>query len=126
MLTSEWKSCVIDIDRATEFTGDDVDQYSEVANLGHNYEHVTVFVPTITSATITLYAQRSSLADGTNEIPYPIHFWHDNDADTNIAQATVAGTGGLYITFYIGGAQYIRVKSGANQAADRTFYLMGF
>lgn len=128
MLSSGWKTCLIDIDRASEFTGDDVDQYSELVDLGHNYKYLTVLIPSsMDSATVTPYLCHSgNEAAAEAEVPYPMHFWNDNDADTNIAQATVASTGGLYVTFWIGGAQYLRLKASADQDPDVTFYVLGF
>jgi len=124
MITSGWKSCTIDIDRSAEFTGDDVDQYSGLLDLGQNYKYATVFIPSgMDSATVTPYVQRTQNKD---DVPYAMHFWNDNDADTNIAQATVASTGGLYVTFWIGGAQYLRLKASENQDPDVVFYVMGF
>lgn len=122
-MASSWEAATIDIDRATEFSGDDVDRYSSVVDLGDNYEFATVFIPTITSAQITPYLQREADVD---LVPAVSHFFHDIDADTNVVQSTVAGTGGIVVTFNIGGSRYFRLHSGANQAADRTFYCRGF
>jgi len=119
----ERKSCLIDIDRSTEFTGDDVDQYSELVDLGSVFEFVRVEVPTITSATVTLTLQDDNAV---TTVPKPLHGWYDIDADTNVAIATVAATTSIWIVFKDVWAQYVRIKCGANQAADRTFYLKGF
>jgi hypothetical protein len=123
VIPGAWKSALIDIDRSTEFTGDDVDRYSKLVDLGMPFEFLTVIIPTITSAQITPYIQRTPSED---EVPVPVHFWNDSDADTDVVQSTVAGTGGLAVTFNIGGAQYVRLHSGANQIADRTLYARGF
>ena len=122
-MASDWKAATIDIDRATEFTGDDVDRYSSLVDLKDNYQFVTVFIPTINSAQVTPYLQRDSAVA---TIPVVSHFFHDIDADTNVVQSTIAGTGGIVITFNIGGCRYFRLHSSANQTADRTFYCRGF
>ncbi len=130
MIPGPRKDAVINITRVTEFTGDDVDQYSKVVDLEGAFEFLAVYVPTIDSATITPYVQRDShidtavVANGT--VPVPTHFFHDNDADTDIAQATVASTGGYFIVFNIGGEQFVRIKASQNQTANRTFSVRGF
>lgn len=119
---SRWVSALIDIDRATEFTGDDVDRYSKLIDLEDNYKYVTVFIPTIDSAQVTPYLQRN---DSIETVPVVCHFWNDADADTNVVQSTIAGTGGIVITYFIGNCQYLRLYTSANMTADRTFYVRG-
>ena len=123
-LAGPWKDAFIDIDRASEFTGDDVDQISKLVDLGGNYQDLMVMVPTITSAVVSVMTQESDKADGTNEIPLAINIL-DDDATGHFVHGTTAGTGGFYIVFHIGGAQYIRIKAAANQGADRTFRVRG-
>lgn len=117
-----WKAAVIDIDRATEFSGDDVDRYSSLVDLGDDFKYATVFIPAIDSAAVTPYLQRDGQVA---TVPVASHFWNDADADTNVIQSTVAGTGGITITFFVGCCQYLRLYTGANQTADRTFYVKG-
>ena len=58
MKVSAWKTALIDIDRATEFTGDDVDRYSKLVDLKENYEFLTVRLPALSaSAIISVYVQ---------------------------------------------------------------------
>ena len=116
-----WKSALIDITRATEFVGDDVDQYSELVDLGAEYENVMVLVPTITSATVGLCLQRDAAIA---TIPLPLHRL-DDDATGSFLDATTAAVTSLFTIFKVGAAQYLRVKCGANQAADRQFYVRG-
>lgn len=123
MLPTGWKPCLIDIDRASEFTGDDVDRYSELIDLGMPCEFITVIIPTMVSAQITPYIQRDG---NVASVPVPVHFWNDISADTDVVQSTVADTGGIAITFNIGGAQFFRLYSSANQTVDETFYIRGF
>jgi hypothetical protein len=119
----DWETVLMDIDRDAEFAGDDVDQYSSLVNLGAEYKYATVFIPALdAAATITPYLQRDSAIA---TVPVISHFWNDADADTNVAQATASGSGGLVITFFIGCCQYLRLKASADQAADRTFYVKG-
>jgi hypothetical protein len=47
-----WITALVDIDRDTEFTGDDVDQYSKMVDLGAEFANVLVTIPTITSSTV--------------------------------------------------------------------------
>lgn len=123
MKCSKWFTATIDIDRATEFTGDDVDQYSKLVDLLENYEFLTVhFDSAITSATLTPVVQ---VGPGVDEVPVPVHVL-DDDATGSFAHATTAGTTQVSVTFRIGGYQYVRLKTGANQAADETFKVRGF
>lgn len=117
-----WKNAVIDIDRDTEFSGDDVDRYSSLVDLGDDFKYATVFIPAIDSAAVTPYLQRDGQVA---TVPVASHFWNDADADTNVIQSTIAGTGGITITFFVGCCQYLRLYAGANQTADRTFYVKG-
>jgi hypothetical protein len=119
----ERKSCLIDTDRATEFTGDDVDQYSELVDLGSIFEFVRVEIPTITSSAVTLYIQEDGDED---TVPKPLHGWYDADGDATVAIATTAATTAICITFKDVWARYVRVRATSDQAADRTFYLKGF
>jgi hypothetical protein len=123
MKCSSWKTATIDIDRATEFDGDDVDQYSSLVDLGENYEFLTViFDSAITSSVITPYVQKTaSIA----EVPVPVHML-DADATGSFAHATTAGTTQLAITFRIGACQYVRLRAGSNQSDDETFSIRGF
>ena len=128
MFHSDWKTCLIDINRDSEFAGDDVDQYSKLVDLGRAFEKLVIIVPTIDSAAITVYVQRSP---GTDQVPVAVHHGYMYDASgagnawTTAAWTTTAGTGGFSITCNIDGHQFVRIRAGANQAADRTFYLRG-
>ena len=135
MRVSGWKTALVDIDRDEEFVGDDVDQFSQIADLGENYEFITVDMPAIDNATITPYVQMDKKvtkaldASGpaiVGTIPKPVHFFGDSDADTDVIQSTIATTGLISITFRIGGYQYIRIKLGANQDPDVPIQVQGF
>ena len=115
-----FQSALIDIDRATEFTGDDVDRYSELVDLGQVFSIVTVEIPTIDSASIYIYVQKDKYKSG---VPIPVHYMKSDD--TTAVLANTAGTGGNSITLLIGGYQFIRIYTTANQTADRTFYVRG-
>lgn len=116
-----WKAALIDINRSSEFTGDDVDQYSELVDLGEGFNDLLVLIPTIDSAVVSIYVQKGP---GKDEIPVSLNIL-DDDATGHFAHATTAGTGAIAIVFHIGGAEFIRIKTGQNQTADRTFYVMG-
>ncbi len=121
LLPGPVKEALVDIDRDTEFTGDDVDQYSKLVDLGGEFKYVLVYVPTITSATISLCVQRDPNID---TVPDPLNIL-DSNATGHFLSATTAGTAGMAILFHTGAVQYLRVKCGANQAADRKFYVRG-
>ena len=116
-----WKPALVDIDRDTEFTGDDVDQYSALVDLGADFSDVLVYIPTITSSTVGLALQKTAEID---EVPVALYRL-DDDATGNFLDATSAAVTSMYIKFHVGAAQYLRVKCGSNQAADRTFYVRG-
>jgi hypothetical protein len=125
-LHGSWVTATIDIDATAtgEFSGFDADQYSGYVDLGRAYDKVQVIIPTITSATISVYGIYD---DGTaikTNVPLPIYSL-DRDATGSFAQATTAATTSCIVTFDIYGFQYIRIKSGENQAADRVFYCKG-
>lgn len=124
MRPGRWQTCLVDIDRASEFTGDDVDQYSELIALGGAFEFVTVIMPALESTTpVTPYIQRGG---GEDEVPVPMYFFHDIDADTDVIQSSVSATGGYALIFRVGGAEFVRLYCGTTQTADRTFYVRGF
>ena len=117
----QWLPVLVDIDRATEFSGDDVDQYSALVDLGADFENVLVIVPTITSSTVGIAIQQTP---GIAEAPSPVYIL-DDDATGCFLHATTAATTAMAVKFEIGGARYLRIKCGSNQAADRTFYVRG-
>lgn len=122
MLYLPRKSCLVDIDRDTEFSGDDVDQYSALVDLGAKCDQVLIEVPTITSATITVYGQ---VGGDVLTVPKAVHYRQTSDNAT-AAWATTASTGAYFITCScLGGIQHIRLKSSEDQEADRTFYVTG-
>lgn len=116
------KIALIDIDRATEFTGDDVDRFSKLVNLGGVFDKVQVFVPALdAAAVVSLYLQKDQ-----NEDTVPVQLQaFDDDATGHFAHATTSGSGSIVITFECGAVQFLRVHCGADQAADRTFYVRG-
>jgi len=123
MQSSDWITVTLDYDRsATEFVGDDVDRFTDLVDLGAEYENILVFIPTIDSSVVTPYIQRDS-SEAT--VPVAMHIL-DDDATGSFAHATTASTGGIVVIFRIGAARYLRLYTGSNQTADRTFYVRGF
>jgi hypothetical protein len=120
-MPGKWKDALVDIDRAVEFSGDDVDQYSKLVDLGGDFNKVLVTIPTITESVVGIAVQETN---NPAEVPVIVNIL-DRDATGHFAQATTAGTAGMNIVFDIGGAQFIRIKCGSNQAADRTFRVRG-
>jgi hypothetical protein len=116
------KSALVDIDRASEFTGDVVDQYSALVDLENDYSHVLVYIPVIDSATVSLYLQRDGLVA---TVPSVLHIL-DADATGSFLHATTAGTTAKAIIYHVGATQYLRIYTSASQTADRTFYVRGF
>lgn len=105
----EWLDAVITI-------ADDDDLTAEV-NLGMPYDDMLIYVPTLTSATVTVHV--SIEAGGT--------FAALNSTDTDGSNAVVvagASTGGFYWRVPCG-FQFIKLKAGASQGADRTFKVRG-
>ena len=121
MRCTGWLEALVDIDRATEFTGDDVDQYSKLVDLGQDCDELVIDIPTITSSTVGVSVQKDGDVD---TIPVAVHYRQPTDLAT-AAWATTAGTAAHSITCKIGGYQFIRIKCGSNQAADRSFKVKG-
>lgn len=123
MKNSKWFTATIDIDRDTEFTGDDVDQFSDLIDLGDNYEYLLVLCDSvITSSTLAPWVQKTAEID---EVPVVMHIL-DDDATGSFAHATTAAVTQIAIIFRIGAIQYLRLRAGSNQAADETFSVRGF
>lgn len=123
MIPSQWFSVLLDYDRASEFTGDDVNQYSAVCDLGGAYEFVTVICPIMDSGDVTIYIQKTVAI---TEIPALMHVL-DYDATGSLVQtsATVS-TAAIALTFAIGGAQYFRLRTSGDQDQNITYYARGF
>jgi len=79
-------------------------------NLGKDFEYLQVILPTLTSGTVKL--QVSDEAGGTFK-----------DLGDGVTTATT--TGGYATTFKLGGYQFIKVVSSANQGAARTIKIRG-
>jgi len=122
MIAGGWKPVLMDIDRATEFAGDDVDQYSKLVDLGADFEFIVVVIPTITSSVIGVVIQRGAEED---EVPVRVYVL-DADATGSFLHAHTAAVTAQVIVFRVGAAEFIRIKADTNQAADRTFYVRGY
>jgi hypothetical protein len=121
MLHTGWLEALVDIDRSTEFTGDDVDQYSKLVDLGIDCDELTIDIPTITSSTVGVMVQKDKEVD---TVPIPVYYRQPTDLATAV-WATTAATTACSINMKLGGYQYIRIKCGSNQAADRSFKVKG-
>jgi len=124
MFSSDKKTATLDYDRAaTEFTADDVDRFTDLVDLGDNYEFITVEIPALdASGVVTPYVQWDDLIASD---PVPVHALA-SDATGSYAHATSSGAGGITVIFRIGGMRYLRMYVGADQAANRIFYIRGF
>ncbi|KKN23717.1 hypothetical protein LCGC14_0902180 [marine sediment metagenome] len=120
---SDWKTATLDFDRSSEFTGDDVDQFSSLVDLGEGYEYLSVFIPALSaSGTVSVWAQRDAAIA---TVPMVIHIL-DDDATGSFLHATSSGDGDIYVIFRIGGARYVRIRANADQTANRLFQIKGF
>ena len=114
MLTSAWYSALLDVDV-------DADATQEV-DLRGSYEFMTVTIPTLTQAS-TLEAQIARTSGGTF---FPMWRW-DADTANDLVGTTSSITTTRALTFYIGGAQFVKVGvAGADMSSDLTFYVRGF
>jgi hypothetical protein len=131
MFASDWKTATLVYDRADlEFTGDDVDQFSDVVDLGEGYESLGVFIPTLSAeGTVSVYAQRDPQIDKTTPangtVPTVVHIL-DDDATGSFLHATSSGPGDIFVIYRIGGARYVRIRVNANQTANRLWQIKGF
>jgi len=122
MIYSERVSVTLDFNRTpTEFTGDDVDQFTELISLNKPYEKLIIEVPTIESSTVQVHTQWD---DSISTVPSPLHEQGSVDS-TTILWATTAGTGGYTIVCDAGLVQHFRLRCGTDQTADRVFYVRG-
>ena len=112
MLAGPWQDVLIDQSEDGKL--------SEEADLGANYEFLTVLIPTITSSAITVH-----ITDTKGGTYYPL-FAFDGNATGDFAHATTAATTTHAVVFRIGGVQFIKINSDSAQAADRTFRVRGF
>ncbi len=102
MIHSDWKDCVITI------TSDD-DLSAEV-DLEKPCDELEVYIPTLTSASLTLYVSET----------------HGGTYSAVGSSVTVAAaTGGYFDTWILGGNQHIKIGTSAGQAANRTFRVRG-
>lgn len=124
MRNTGWIASLMDVDRKPlEFTGDDVDRFTSIIDLKGNYEFVTVIIPIMVSSTITVYIQMTPLV---SEVPVVLHIL-DEDAAGSFAQTSATiETAATALTFRIGGAQYFRLYTSANQTSNITWYAKGF
>ena len=119
---TDLQTALIDIDRAGEFSGDDVDQYSKLVDLGMEFNKLLIELPAMTSSTISIYVQRAAAVD---TVPKIVHRMRRNAA-TSEAWTTTASAGSLVIVCdQIGSVRYVRIKANTNQAADRAVLIGG-
>ena len=102
MIYSKWYEAVITI-------ASDDDLTAEV-DLEKPYETLIVIIPTLTSSNLTCYVSDSQ---GGTYVPL------GNSVTVD------AGTGGYCDVWDIGGNQFIKIKTSAGQAANRTFKVRG-
>ena len=122
MIAGEVKTALIDIGRAIEFSGDDVDRFSELVDLGQEFANVLVYIPTLDApGVVSLYIQRDGNED---TVPKQVMIL-DDDATGHFVHGTSSSAGDFYIVFHPGAVQHLRIYVAADQIADGTFYVKG-
>lgn len=119
MIEGEWKDCLIDIDRTpTEFSGDDVDRYSKLVDLGRAYEKLTIIVPaTVTAGELEIYVQElAAIAT----VPTKLHV-----VNTDTAYTVTLAASTCFTCDCVTGIRYLRLYSVTNQGQDVTFRIRG-
>lgn len=93
---------------------------SAAVALPKNVSRLVVYVPTITSATVSL------IVSANNGTTYDDLFCFNNGTNT-VLWSTAAGTGGMYVEVPCDMYPYTHVKvlAGAGQASNRSFVLYG-
>ena len=102
MIPSQWKNATI-----TYLT--DADLTAEV-DLEKPYENMTIIVPALDSTTLVCWA-----AEKTGGTYYTV----------GKSQSVEAGTGSYIDVWPICGLQYIKIETGTDQTANRTFRVRG-
>ena len=93
---------------------------SEEVNLGYSFQKLLVIIPTLgASGTSTVHI--SNTAKGTFVPLYAL----DDDATGDFAHATAAATTTKAVIFDIGGAQFVKIVSGASQTSE-VYNIRGF
>ncbi len=114
MRASPWYTVLLDVSVDADATAEQ--------DLRENYEFLTVIIPTLNTAS-KLEAQVAMSTGGTF---YPVWRW-DAATATDLVGQTSNATTTRTLTFYIGGAQHVKVGvEGADMTEDETFYFRGF
>lgn len=120
------QTATIDIDRATEFVGDDVDQYSSLVDLGGQFNTIVIQPSTLTSTAINVYVQDVAAIDTVPVIVHQGQVTGATPAWGTAAWTTTAGTGNMTITCPIGCYRYVRIRCTSDQTtSDKTIYVRG-
>ena len=110
-MLGQWKDVVI-----TYLTDDNL---SAEVDLGIDATEVVVLVPTIDNATVGI-----NISEKSGGTFYPVQTLDDN-ATGHFLHASTASTGVISLLFKIGGAQFVKVATGAAMTADKTFRVRG-
>ena len=106
-----WKDAVI-----TYLTDDNL---SAEVDLEIDATKLLVLVPAIDNATVGV-----DVAEKSGGTFYPVQAMKA-ETTGSILHASTASTGTIALVFDIGGAQFIKISTGAAQTADRTFRVRG-
>jgi hypothetical protein len=105
IIQPNWQTVSVTKDASPALSGE--------CDLGNDYEHMCIIIPTIDSANVSLYVSENS---GGTFAPLGL--------STNVF---AAGTGGVNTTFVLGGYRYIKILCSATQVtATRNFRVRGY
>lgn len=108
-------TATVDIDRDTEFTNDDADQYSSLVCLDKPYRKLLISLPTVTSSPMNIYVQDG---DSIATVPKPFHHGQVVGATPAWATAiwvTTASAGDCVFSVDMGFVQFFRLRFTTNQ-----------
>ena len=102
-----WQTATIDIDRDSEFSGDDVDQFSGVVDLQEYFDGVALKLPALTNSAITLYNADNATV---STVPLVLHVMKA-DLSATAAWTVSAGTGSIQVIARgLGAVRFLRVR----------------
>jgi hypothetical protein len=112
MIYGEWKTCLIDISESATT--------SLAVDLGRPYDFMTIELPTITNAQITVQTSKDAAST------YQNLYTTDLADGSNSLLKNGTSTGGIAWQVPLGGFQYIKLLSSANQlTTDKSIKIRG-
>ena len=112
----------LDYDKTAEYSGQDIDRCSDLCDLGEEFSDVLIWIPALSaSAEVSLMVQRDGKI---TTVPMPLHVGDGNAAGSYLLCSS-SGAGTIALLFHVGAVQFFRIYCGADQTANRTFYVRG-